>query len=93
MRLRKEMVEHLSNKLVNSLIDEEQIIFDDSREELSQVIKFIITEDLRTEDKLNEEVKEIIRSHHDMIDKMDTDYGRIFQMVKTKLVKERGLIL
>ncbi len=93
MRLRKEMVEHISSRIVNSLLDEDQIIFDGKREELSQVIKFIITEDLRVEDKLNEEVKEIIHSHHDMIDKMDTDYGGIFQMVKTKLVKERGLIL
>lgn len=93
MRLKNEMIEHLSTKLANLMLDEECIIFDGKREELSLVIKTIIIEDLRVEDRLNEEVKEIISSHEDLLDKSETDYGRIFQMVKTKIVKERGLIL
>lgn len=93
MRLKKEMIEHISKKTANSLLDEEFIIFDGKREDLVQIIKSIITEDLGAEDKLNEEVKEIIRTHHEMMDKSDTDYGKVFQMVKSKLVKERGLVL
>ncbi len=93
MRLKKEMIEYISGKLANSFLDEEIIIYDNTREELSQIIKHIITEDLLVEDKLNEEVKEIIRSHDDILDKGDADYGRAFQMVKSKLVRERDLIL
>lgn len=93
MRLKKEMIEHISKKLANSLLDEEFIIFDGKRDELAQIIKLLITEDLGAEDRLNEEVKEIIHTHHDLLDKSDTDYGKVFQMVKTKLARERGLVL
>jgi len=93
MRLKKEMIEHISRRLANSLLEEELILFDGKRGDLPRIIKMIITEELSLEDKLNDEVKEIINAHHDLVDKADTDYGRIFQVVKSKLVKERDLIL
>lgn len=93
MRIKKEMVEYVANKLAKSLLDEEFILFDGSREELSRVLRMVIIKDLSVEDRLNEEVKEIIRTHHDLLDKGETDYGRVFQMVKSKLVRERSLIL
>lgn len=93
MRVKKQMIEHIAHKLANSLLDGEWILYDGDRKELSHVLKDVILEDLSVEDRLNEEVKEIIRTHDDLLCKAETDYGRIFQMVKSKLVKERSLIL
>ena len=47
---------------------------------------------VRPEDYLNEEVKELLDSRTDEYDRSMMDYGRVFQMVKSKLARERGLI-
>jgi hypothetical protein len=45
------------------------------------------------EDRLNDEVKDILRDHQDEMDKDNVDYSRMFTMVKTKLARERNLVL
>ena len=45
------------------------------------------------EDRLNEEVKTLLESKTEEYERSMMDYGRVFQMVKSKLVRERGLIL
>ena len=64
-----------------------------SEEALRTRIASIIEEDLLIEDRLNEEVKDILRDHQDEMDKDNVDYSRMFTMVKTKLARERNLVL
>jgi hypothetical protein len=64
-----------------------------SEEALRTRISHIIEEDLLVEDRLNEEVKNILRDHQDEMDKDNVDYSRMFTMVKTKLARERNLVL
>ena len=45
------------------------------------------------EDRLNEEVKTLLESKTEEYERSMMDYGRVFQMVKSKLVRERGLII
>ena len=93
MRITKELTELLSKKIVNSLIDQDLIIWEETPEKLQAVINAIITEDLMVEDLLNEEVKTLLESKTQEYERDMMDYGRVFQMVKSKLVRERGLIL
>ncbi len=93
MRLKKEMIKLISSKLVNSLLDEEMIIFTEESSKLEELISRIITDDLRVEDRLNEEVRKIIESHSGKIDSRNLDYRAVFQMIKKKLVRERNLVL
>ena len=93
MRIQKELTELLSKKIVNSLIDKDLIVWEETPEKLQAVINGIITEDLMVEDLLNEEVKTLLESKTDEYERDMMDYGRVFQMVKSKLVRERGLIL
>jgi len=44
------------------------------------------------EDHLNEEVKELLDSRTDEYERSMMDYGRVFQLVKSKLARARGLI-
>jgi len=53
----------------------------------------IILEELTIEDRLNEEVREILKSHSAEIEKGRMDYRRLFELTKQKLVKERNLVL
>jgi len=93
MRIQKELTELLSKKIVNSLIDKDLIIWEETPEKLQAVVNGIIIEDLMVEDLLNEEVKTLLESKTDEYERDMMDYGRVFQMVKSKLVRERGLIL
>ena len=93
MRLTKDLTGLLSKKIVRSFLDKELIIWDESPEKLEAIISGIITEDLMVEDHLNDEVKTLLDSKTEEYERSMMDYGRVFQMVKSKLVRERGLIL
>ena len=95
MRLTKELTEHLAKNIVKSLLDKDKgkIIWEESPEKLQTIINGIIIEDLMVEDRLNEEVKTLLDSKTQEYERSMMDYGRVFQMVKSKLVRERGLIL
>ena len=93
MRLRKEFVEKISKKIVQSLIDKNLIIWEDSPEKLEAIINNLIVKDLMVEDQLNDEVKQLLESRTEDYERSMMDYGRVFQLVKSKLVRERGLII
>ena len=93
MRVTKEFVEIISKKIVKSLIERDLIIWEETTDKLESIISGIIIEDLLVEDRLNEEVKTLLESKTKEYERSMMDYGRVFQMVKSKLVRERGLIL
>ena len=93
MRLTKEFTEHLAKIIVKSLLDKDLIVWEESPEKLQTIINGIIIEDLMVEDRLNEEVKTLLDSKTQEYERSMMDYGRVFQIVKSKLVRERGLIL
>ncbi len=75
------------------MIDQDLIVWEESPEKLQSVVNDIIIADLMIEDQLNEEVKTLLESKTQEHERDMMDYGRVFQMVKSKLVRERGLIL
>jgi len=93
MRITKEFTETLSRRVVRSLLDKDLIIWEETIEKLEAIVAGIIIEDLMVEDRLNEEVKTLLESKTEEYERSMMDYGRVFQMVKSKLVQERGLIL
>tara|TARA_Y100000588_G_scaffold232588_1_gene246257 strand:+ start:500 stop:781 length:282 start_codon:yes stop_codon:yes gene_type:complete len=93
MRITKEFVETLSKRVVRSLIDKDLVIWEETIDKLETIVAGIIIEDLMVEDRLNEEVKTLLESKTEEYERSMMDYGRVFQMVKSKLVRERGLIL
>ncbi len=93
MRIKKEIVERLSKKVVKSLREVDFLVWDDRPEKLEAIISEIITEDLLVEDRLNDEVKTLLEARTKDYEREMMDFGRVFQMVKSKLARERGLIL
>ena len=83
--LAKKVVNHLlSKKMIKPLIPNEKLISNIEQE---------LNEEGSVEDRLNVEVREIMKNYSEQIDKGEADYNRLFQMVKQKLAKERGIIL
>ena len=93
MRLNEKYIGRISKKIIDHLLDNDFIIWEGEKEKLTAVVISIITEDLMIEDRLNEEVKMLLESKTEEYERSMMDYGRVFQMVKSKLVRERGLIL
>ena len=93
MRITKEFVETLSKRVIRSLTDKDLIIWEEKIDKLETIVAGIIIEDLMVEDRLNEEVKTLLESKTEEYERSMMDYGRVFQMVKSQLVRERGLIL
>jgi len=93
MKLKKERVTLLASNIIEGLLKSGLIAASVPAEELVRKIENTITDDLMIEEKLNEEVREILKSHSKQLEKESVNYQRMFQMVKDKLVKERGIIL
>jgi|TARA_B110000467_G_C18238139_1_gene432887 hypothetical protein len=93
MRITKDFIDTISKRIVRSLIEKDMIIWEETPDKLESIIIGIVTEDLMVEDLLNEEVKTLLESKTEEYERSMMDYGRVFQMVKSKLVRERGLIL
>jgi hypothetical protein len=53
----------------------------------------VMTDELSVEDRLNAEVRQLLKAYDKQIEQGQVDYQKMFQMVKQKLVRERGLIL
>ncbi|OGL49807.1 MAG: hypothetical protein A2161_17790 [Candidatus Schekmanbacteria bacterium RBG_13_48_7] len=67
--------------------------FKGNRQEMVFLIEDAIFDDLEVEDKLDEEIREILRNYENEMDKQNIPYHQMFKMIKTKLIKERNLIL
>ncbi len=93
MRLRRKMIDYVVQTITDNLLEKGLITSDVTADTVAAEIRRLITEDLRVEDRLNDEVKEILSAHTNEIDRGNIDYSRMFTMVKRQLVRERGLIL
>jgi uncharacterized protein len=93
MRLRREMIQYLAQAIARDLSATGCIQTLGDREKVEELVREVITEDLQVEDRLNDEVKELLRAFSNEFNKGEADYYKMFTMVKRKLVQERGLIL
>jgi hypothetical protein len=93
MRLSKERVRHMAESLVGRLQQEGHIELVGERNALVAGLDQAITDELSVEDRLNTEVRQMLKAYDKQIEQGQVDYQKMFQMVKQKLVRERGLIL
>ena len=92
MRLSKIQIEHMAFIIVRNLIKEEKIIVE-NKNDLINDITTLITDEFQKEDKLDQEVREILNKHMEKIRKENIEYQTMFRMIKTKLAKEREIVL
>jgi hypothetical protein len=92
MKLRREMVQRIAGRVAAALRNE-RLVEGVAEPVLTQHIAHAISEDLMVEDRLNDEVRELLRQHADVIDRANVEYHEMFKTLKAKLVRERKLIL
>ncbi len=92
MRLSPEQIEILANEVVRRLEESGSVRFED-RTALTGRLSRTILQDLQVEDRLNEEVREILSGISDQMERQNVQYHEMFKLLKSKLVRERKLIL
>lgn len=93
MRVPKAWVPLISKKIVDDLFAKDLIVSDLSATDLASEAEKVIMDELMVEDRLNDEVREILKKYSADIEKGRLDYRRVFDLTKKKIVEERGLIL
>ena len=92
MRLNKIQIEHMAFVIVRDLLKQEKIIAE-NKNSIIDDINALITEEFQKEDKLDQEVRGILSEHMEKIRKENIEYQTMFRMIKTKLAKERNIVL
>lgn len=92
MRLTKNQVEFIAYRITRELQDRKLIESDDPTHTMESLIG-IMTEELLVEDRLNDEVREILTQHAEEMRRTNVEYREMFKMIKKKLARERKIIL
>ena len=93
MRVPKTWVSLISKKIVEGITSKQLITSHLPIEKLLADVEEIITAELMVEDRLNDEIREILKKYNPEIENSRLDYRKLFDLTKRKLVKERNVIL
>ncbi len=92
MKLRRNELDYIAQQITERLVGG-KYIETTNKETTAAHIADTIAEDLRGEDRLNEEVRQILEDHADEVQRGGVEYHRMFNLVKARLIRERNLIL
>ncbi len=92
MRLNKNQIDHLAGMILRNLLKEGKILAE-NKERVLEEITVQITEEFQKEDRLDLEVREILTKHMEKIRRENLEYQTMFRMIKTKLARERNIVL
>jgi hypothetical protein len=92
MLLNRDYVGYMAKEVVKRLLAA-KMIETRNAEELSQRIRQVMAEEVTIEDRLNEEVREILSRYSDEMQRTGASYQEMYKKVKGQLARERKLIL
>jgi hypothetical protein len=92
MKLNRNQIEHLAFTIVRNLHKDNKVLMED-RNRLQDEIISLLTDEFQKEDQLDQEVREILSKHMEKIRKENIEYQTMFRMIKTKLARERNIVL
>jgi len=92
MLLTRDYVGYMASEVVKRLVAA-QMIEVRAPEMLVQRIRQTMLEELSVEDRLNEEVRQILSQYADEMRRTGASYQEMYKKVKSQLARERKLIL
>jgi uncharacterized protein len=90
MLLAREFIGYMSKQLVRRLT--QQIMDAPNPAATADLICHVIEEDLAVEDKLNEEVREMLDQYSDYMRREGVSYQEMFRKIKNQLIQQRKVI-
>jgi hypothetical protein len=92
MLLSRDYVGHMAKEVVKRLLAG-KMIETKNAEVLTQQIRQVMAEEISIEDRLNEEVREILSRYSEEMRRTGVEYQEMYKKVKGQLARERKLIL
>jgi hypothetical protein len=92
MLLVRDYVGHMASEVVKRLIEGKQIE-SKAPEAVTQRVRQRMMEELTVEDRLNDEVREILIQHQDEMRRTGVSYQEMYKKVKAQLARDRKLVL
>ena len=92
MLLNRDYVGYMAKEVVKRLLAA-KMIETKNVEELNQRVRQVMAEEITIEDRLNEEVREILSKYSDEMQRTGVSYQEMYKKVKGQLARERKLIL
>jgi hypothetical protein len=92
MLLSRDFVAHMARELIRRLAAGEMVEARDP-DQLTERVRQVLLEELTVEDRLNEEVRNILSQYSDEMRRSGASYQEMYKKVKNQLARERKLIL
>jgi hypothetical protein len=92
MLLQRDFVGYMAKEVVKRLVASE-MIETKTPDVIAQQVRKAMTDELGIEDRLNEEVREILNQHADEMRRTGVSYQDMYKKVKGELARQRKLIL
>ncbi len=90
MLLPREFVAYLSRQIVRRLSP--ATVETHSPEKVAELVSAIVTEELNAEDKLNDEVRDLLEEYSDYMRKEGVSYQDMFRKIKNTMVQQRKIV-
>lgn len=92
MLLARDYIGHMASEVVKRLI-EGNLIESKSAAAVAQRVRQRMMEEMTVEDRLNDEVREILIQHQDEMRRTGVSYQEMYKKVKQQLARDRKLVL
>lgn len=92
MLLSRDYVGYMAKEVVKRLVAG-KMIETKNVENLTTQVRHVMADEVTIEDRLNEEVREILSKHSEDMRRMGVSYQEMYKKVKGQLARERKLIL
>jgi hypothetical protein len=92
MLLNRDYVGYMAKEVVKRLVAG-KMIETKNVENLTQQVRQVMAEEITIEDRINEEVREILARYTDEMRRTGASYQEMYKKVKGQLARERKLIL
>src|SRR5580704_6804750 len=92
MLLSRDYVSYMAKEVVKRLVAA-KMIETKNVENLTQQVRQVMADEVTVEDRINEEVREILSRYSDEMKRTGVSYQEMFKKVKGQLARERKLIL
>lgn len=92
MRYSPERTARIARRIIERLVHQ-RLIECASQKAAIGALDRVIGDELAVEDRLDQEVRQLLKAHDAEFESGELDYGRMFQMVKRQIAKDRGLVL
>ena len=92
MLLARDYVNYMASEVVKRLV-EGNLIETKAPEAVAQRVRQYMVQELTVEDRLNDEVREILIQHQDEMRRTGVSYQEMYKKVKGQLARDRKLVL